>query len=462
MLTDEELLQVLVKMNPWWQTNQVPNHLKKDKNRKILSELQSFIDEDRITSLIGLRRVGKTTLLYQLIDHLLDDESKENVLYASLDDVTLIDLKKPVKRIFEVYKNKVKKDEGMTYLFLDEIEFDETWELELKNIWDRENVKIFISGSSSLKIKRSKESLVGRIHTIRLPPLSFYDFMSFDGVELDMGDHRKEFQKRLLRGSEEAYDAVENCTYELNLLKEDARSNLNRYLIRGGFPETFSVDKIDIWQRFLKEDVVDRVLFRDIPEIHDVRDRKLLVSLIQFVAAESSSLFSYNSLSQDLGARNETISNYMTYLENSFLVHIHRNYTSSYQKKIRSRKKIYMADTGLRYALLNKDDEILSDAREMGVGIENLIAIALESMADRYDADLFYWRDKYEVDFVLEKEKPVPIEVKYKKEIRNSDLRGLKKFKEEHGEDGIVITKDRMDYQNDMVFIPAWAFLTLA
>ncbi len=461
MLTDEELLQVLVKMNPWWQTNHVPKHLKKDKKRKIFGELQLFIDEDRITSLIGLRRVGKTTLLYQLIDYLLGNESKENVLYASLDDVTLIDVEKPVKRIFEVYKNKVKKDEGPTYLFLDEIEFDETWELELKNIWDRENVKIFISGSSSLKIKRSKESLVGRIHTVQLPPLSFYDFMSFSGVELDLDDHRKAFQKSLLRGAEEAYDAVENCTYELNLLKEEAQSNLNRYLIRGGFPETFSVDKIDVWQRFLKEDVVDRVLFRDIPEIYDVRDRKLLVSLIQFVAAETSSLFSYNSLSQDLGARNETISNYMTYLENSFLVHIHQNYTSSYQKRIRSRKKIYMADTGLRNALLNKGDEVLSDAGEMGVGMENLIAIALESVADRYDADLFYWRDKYEVDFILDKEKPVPIEVKYKEEIRTSDLRGLKKFKEEHGEGGIVITKDRMDYQNDKAFIPVWAFLTL-
>ncbi len=461
MLTDEELLQVLVKMNPWWQTKQVPKHLKKDKKRKIFGELQSFIAEERITSIIGLRRVGKTTLLYQLIDQLLEDESKENILYVSLDDVTLIDLEEPVKRIFEVYKNKVKKDEGMTYLFLDEIEFDETWELELKNIWDRENVKIFISGSSSLKIKRSKESLVGRIHTVCLPPLSFYDFMSFSGVELDIDDHRKEFQKRLLRGNEEAYDAVENCRYELNLLKEDARSDLNRYLIRGGFPETFSVDKIDLWQRFLKEDVVDRVLFRDIPEIYDVRDRKLLVSLIQFVAAESSNLFSYNSLSQDLGARNETISNYMTYLENSFLIHIHQNYTSSYQKRIRSRKKIYMADTGLRNALLNKDDEILSDAKEMGVEMENLIAIALESLSERYDADLFYWRDKYEVDFVVEKEKPVPIEVKYKEDIRTSDLKGLKKFKEKHGEGGIVITKDRMDCDGDTAFIPAWAFLTL-
>ena len=120
-----------------------------------------------------------------------------------------------------------------------------------------------------------------------------------------------------------------------------------------------------------------------------------------------------------------------------------------------------MADTGLRNALLNKDEEILSDAKEMGVGMENLIAIALESMADRYDADLFYWRDKYEVDFVLEKEKPVPIEVKYKEDIRTSDLKGLKKFKEKHGEGGIVITKDKMDCDGDTAFIPAWAFLTL-
>lgn len=461
MLTDEELLQVLVKMNPWWQTDRVPEHLKMQKKREVFDELRSFTDEDRITSLIGLRRVGKTTLLYQLIDHQLESESSESVLYASLDDVTLLDLDKPVKRIFEVYKNKVRRKEGPTYIFLDEIQFDDTWELELKNIWDREKVKVFVSGSSSLKIKRSKESLVGRIHTVKLPPLSFYGFMRFNGVEMDLNDYRKRFQRNLVKGSEQAYKVLENCSYELELMRGDASSLLNRYLIRGGFPETLDVDKIDLWQRFLKEDVVDRVLFRDIPEIYEVRNRRLLVSLLHFAAAESSRLFSYNSLSQDLGARNETISNYMTYLENSFLIHIHQNYTSSYQKKIRSRKKIYMADTGLRYALLNMENDILSDAQELGVGMENLIAIALDSLTDRYNIDLFYWRDKYEVDFVLERENPVPIEVKYKNDIRSSDLKGLQKFREEYSVGGIVITKDRMDHQNGIAFIPAWAFLVL-
>jgi len=461
MLTDEELLQALIKMNPWWRTDQVPEHLKRHKKRKEFNKLQSFIDEDRITSIIGLRRVGKTTLMYQLIDHLLEEKKKENLVYASLDDVMLIDVENPVKKIVDVYKNKIRKGDGKVYLFLDEIEFDEGWELELKNLWDREDIKVFISGSSSLKIKKSKESLVGRIHTVQLSPLSFYDFLRFSEVDVELEEHRKKFQKSLFNDND-IYEQIEDCRYELDILKEDVLSLLNRYMIRGGFPENFSVEKIDLWHKFLREDVVDRVLFRDIPEIYDVRNRKLLVSLLHFVAAESSSLFSYNSLSQDLGARNETISNYMTYLENSFLVHIHQNYTSSYQKRLRSRKKIYMADIGLRNALLNKGEEILSDSEELGIDIENMIAIALESLTDRYDAELFYWRDNYEVDFILEKDLPLPIEVKYKNQIRSSDLKGLKKFKEEHGVSGMVITKDKMDLEEDIAFIPAWAFLLLA
>ncbi len=462
MLTDEELFQVLVRMNPWWKTGSVPEHLKMERKRRIFEDLESFLDEDRITSVIGLRRVGKTTLLYQLIDHLLDEEDEESIIYASLDDVTLMDLKNPVKRILEVHRNKVGKNEGELYLFLDEIEFDEDWEIELKNIWDREDIKIFISGSSSLKIKRSKESLTGRIHTIQIPPLSFYDFMKFSGIEVDIEKYRKRFQKSLFKGGKETFEAVDRCMYELGLLKDDALSILNRYILRGGFPETFSVDKLDLWQRFIKEDVVDRVVFRDIPEIYDVRERKLLVSLLHFVAAETSNLFSYNSLSQDLGARNETISNYMTYLENSFFIHILEKYSPSYQKRMRSRKKIYMADTGLRNALLSKGDEILTDPGELGVNIENLTAIALKTVGERYDADLFYWRDKYEVDFILEKDNPIPIEVRYKNEIRSSDLKGLKRFNDESGSTGIMITKEKMDYEGDIAYIPAWAFLLLA
>ena len=171
-------------LNPWWVTSKVQGEYSKFEKRHLFYDMSKYLSNKQIIVLTGLRRTGKTVGLHHLIESLLRNYPKENILYYSFD---LLDDK--IENILVQYKEKVKIDikKERVFVFLDEIQKHHDWENELKLLYDNfSNIKFIISGSASLFIeKKTKESLAGRTYSFVMEPLTFKEYLELRKVKID-------------------------------------------------------------------------------------------------------------------------------------------------------------------------------------------------------------------------------------------------------------------------------------
>ncbi|MBU0646839.1 AAA family ATPase [Patescibacteria group bacterium] len=172
------ILEEIIKQNKHWANNTSWFDTKKYQ-RKLLSELISYIEEEQILSIVGLRRTGKTTILWQIIQHLIKNKNinSKNILFLSFDEA-LITSKLSLNKYLDAFLDKTKNNE-LKYIFLDEIQYIDKWQHILKRYYDTiGNIKFIISGSSSLFVrKKTTESLAGRIYEFKLNHLDFDEFL---------------------------------------------------------------------------------------------------------------------------------------------------------------------------------------------------------------------------------------------------------------------------------------------
>ncbi len=311
---------------------------------------------------------------------------------------------------------------GRYMLLLDEIQKLDNWENQLKGVYDTfgKNIKIVVSGSESLFIKRkSKETLAGRIFNFKVEPLSFREFLLFKGVDFKpIGLYEKEL-------------GILFDTYTLTL----------------GFPELVNIDSKEIIKRYIKESVVEKVIFKDIQNLFKIKDVSVIESLLNIFLEEPGQLVDFSELSRELGISRQTISSYLIYLEDSFLIKKLYNYSKNRRKVERKLKKYY--PTIISADLLFKDDD-LSKSRVF----EWLIIMQLKAE--------FFWKDPYknEVDAVLVEKNTLPVEIKYGKIDTHGILAFMKKF---DIKEGVIITRNKEEkhkiHGSDISFVPAFKFL---
>lgn len=452
------LLDILRAQNEWWSTGKVPSVLLKDIKRIEFGKAVDQIDDERILGMIGPRRTGKTTILYQVINKILENVKPERILFFSADDPALLPYKENLfENIIKTYYEDVllepRRGEKV-YIFIDEIHFLAGWELWLKKYYDlKYNIKFIISSSSAIHIqRRSKESLVGRIFEILLLPLSFRDFIALSGKK-EIAEHYQKFTFEALM-TEPA----------LSLLKfdEECKILLNKYLLYGGFPEAIFNENILLWQEKLVSDVLRKVLYRDLAELYNVRIPSKLEELFVNIATNTSETFSYSSLSRNLGISIEAVINYISYLEAAYLVGELRLYSKTQEKSLRSNRKYFLMDCGLRNAVLRS---LTISGENIGLLVESVIQKHLYVFAESRGMKTSYFREKGEVDIILHsRDTLLPIEVKYQSSISKSDFKTLVSFMEGSNIDkGILVTRDLLDrYEingKDIRMIPAWLFL---
>jgi len=394
------------------------------KKRKLFNKIVKEIKSQQIISLIGLRRTGKTTILKQLIDYLIQKKVKrEKIILYSFDEN-----QPKIADIIQDYENRIGKTvletKEVIYIFLDEIQKLKNWQNQVKYYYDNyKNIKFFVSGSSSLFIKKqTQESLAGRIYEFILEPLSFDEFLIFRNMD--------------------------DLLKKPNLLQDTIKKEFLRYQKRQ-FIEIVNETK-EKTAKYTKS-IVEKIVYQDIPRIFPIDQEGLLIRMLRIIASNPGLMSNYESLSQELGINRVTISNYFFYLEESFLVKKLYNFSKNMLTSEKKMKKFYLKSTSF-FPLLNDD---VDEAKL----IENLIVIATNSH--------FFWRtpQHYEVDIVLnEKGKITPIEVKYRKHIVKKDLKNLIRFcKKFNLENAVIITKDILKQERigkiNIRFIPAWKFL---
>lgn len=431
---EERHRRLLIKQNQWWQdeTTELPEF-----ERDLIKELLKYEEYKQIICIIGLRRVGKTILMKQIIQKL--NASKNNICYISFDDIDFQQYRiaEDLINYFLEFSNKNEK----RFLFLDEIQKLPNWADLLKVYYDiEENLKIFVSGSASLEIKEYKETLAGRILTFHLPILTFKEFVRYFGMDYSLSEN-------LFRD------------YDLKFItqKERYKELFELYLIKGAFPELLEIADKDFIRKYIKESVVEKAI-SDISKIA-LENEKIIYELFRLLVNSNAQLFEIVNLASILKINRNLVSSYLTLLEKTFLIKISYNFTASISKQVRASKKQYCAHSSVVIALLDYPIEILN-TEVAGHLVEATIANNLENIS--------FWRTPHhEIDFIIKSDnKIIPIEVKYKTRIDKSDIKSILKFMEEFQlKKGYIITKDLLEQQkineNELIFIPAWLFLLM-
>ena len=394
-------------LNPWWKNGRVEIEYERSIARPSLKEIINFIEERQILTIIGLRRAGKTTIIHQIINHLLNKKvKKENILYYNFDMGTL-EIEEMINK-FEAITN-VKIKEEKVFIFLDEIQKLDNWHNKLKLIYDlNKNIKFFITGSASLFIeKKTKESLAGRIFSFQLTPLTFKEFLLFKDLKYEKN---------------------------IDLWKKEINNFFIDYLKTGGFPELVDEKNNEKIKAYIKESIIDRLIYIDIPQVFKIDEPELLIKLINIISSNPGMIIDFNNIASDLKRNRKTIASYLFYLEKAFLIKKFYNFSSNFLTSEKKGKRFYPASTAFAYFF---------DV-EMSKLVENTVAIAL-------DTKFFYRKQNQEVDFIkVKKNKELrAIEVKYKENIKKEDLAGLKhffnRFSEKFEVKSFLITKNLED-----------------
>ena len=373
----------IFEFNPWWETGEVEKEIKVMKRRFLFETLKRNLGKRQIDVVIGLRRVGKTVLLHHLIDYLLSSGVKPKEIFYFSFDLEREDLEKVVKEYEEnVLRERIKN--RRVYLFFDEIQKLKDWENKIKVLYDLNfKVKIVLSGSSSVNLmKQSRESLAGRVKFHYLHPLNFREFLMFKGERIPKND------------------------FEIH--KQRLKILLNEFLLKG-FPETLSMNEKET-KEYIRELVVERIIYRDIPESFRIEDIEIVRTLAEYIFENPGVILNIDDLSRNLGRHKKTIRNALNYLELSFLIKRLTNIRPGFLVASRKNRKGYPLHTSL--ATTENRDKIM----------ETLIRSELQAEN--------YWRkNNKEVDFVIKSgNKLIPVEVKNKERTDKKDLKGLIKF----------------------------------
>lgn len=459
---EEKLARLYNQYNPWWEKRGIPQKYQFPYRRELFGKIVDLVRQGQNIILVGPRRVGKTVVLYQFIQFLLDEGvDSKRIFYLAGDDPSLTAEEHPVAdavRFLEkiVVGKSLRDEKEKYYLIFDEIQGIEKWAEYFKKYIDLGYpLYLLASGSSSIKmIKTTRQSLIGRAIEVTAYPFSFKEFLSLkynfsfpQASPLDIG------QPQIIK------DQVESL-YREGLGKIDlVKKALEDYFIYGGFPETYRMPESEV-ASYLKTQVIERVLFRDIPDVVEIRNPHLLQQILTFISSESANIINFTNLSSKFSARYETISTYLFYLESAFLINILRKYSRSGLTRAKTWPKVHIQDPALTCAMLNLEREIFTRPQILGRIAEGIVA----SLFCRLDLPYFYWRQRdKEVDIVLEKKgKVLPVEVKYAPQLDKRELSGLRSFQSKYNpECALVITQSEFKAEEEIIYLPLWVLLLM-
>ena len=471
IVSNEQVIKVLRQYNPWWRSPSLIKEESKPQKRLAYYEALKMIKHKtirRFAVLSGARRVGKTTIMYQMIENLIDEGvNPGNILYVSFDNpiVKLVS----VESVISIYESLYPIEETK-YIFLDEIQYTENWELWMKVIYDsRKDIRLTATGSASpILEKGAADSGTGRWSVLKIPTMSFYEYCHLLQIEEPILPDNLKLTKLVKMNNAELGDLMDRFT----LLK----GHFNRYLMIGGFPELVLSDDDVYAQRVLREDVVDKVIKRDVLTLFNVRSPLLMEKLFLYLCMNSTEIFSVTTAAKELENISPiTIENYIEALEMSNLIYVAKPIDVGSKGALKGKPKIFIADAAIRNAVLMIED-VLSDEKELGSMVETCVYKHIAAFYQGSSAQLGYFRklkgNQKEVDVVIElpREK-ILCEVKYRNNshIPSSDaIVELCNDEKSKVTNAFLITKNLEDFgitkhetKTAIMRVPAIAFLYL-
>ncbi len=423
--------------NPWWDNRELVKDLT-GLPRLETKKIFKFIHEREIKIITGVRRSGKSTILYQLVDCLLKAGVQPgNILLVNFEDKKFRDM--DIENIFNIYQREV-DPEGKLYIFLDEIQNADGWSEWIRKKYDlfKKNSFIVTGSSSHLLEKEYSTLLTGRNIKFEIMPLSFNEFLDF-----------REFK-------------VPDVRLMTTQTKNKLLSHLNEYLEHGGFPE------IALKKKVLKNSQLnqyfDDIINRDVVARYDLSSLKAF-DLAKYLLTNTGNLFSFRSARAFTKLGMETLEKYLSKITETYLIYLVPIFSYSMKDQRQYPRKIYCIDNGLRNTVS------FQFSRDIGRTAENTVFIELKRRYKEPEYEVYYWKNQKheEVDFLIKKGLKIEQVIQVCWDIRNHgtkkrELKALIKAMEEFKlKQGVVITEDREGEEKSkgkkIRFIPLWKWL---
>lgn len=400
----------------------------------IRRDLEVPLMPKKVITLYGPRRAGKSFYLFSLINKLLEQGiAKNRIIYVNFEDDRILPLTAGhlqflIDAYYELYPDN--KGENL-FFFFDEIQNIEGWEKFVTRIYEKEKVKVFVTGSSpKLSSREIATSLRGRTLSYALSPLNFNEFLRFRGLKL-----KKNFQ-------------FSNQRFKIKKL-------LREYIEWGVFPEVVLEDDV-ILRRKILEEYFNLLVFMDLAERFSLENMNLLKDLLKFLFTDITSRFSvnsyYNVTKEKISLSRETVSLYLSYIEESQYFFFPPLFSYSMKVQKVNPKKIVCIDNGLR------NTAAFRFSRDLGKLAENLVGTILKWE----QKELYYWQGKREVDFVFKEGNFLTaVNVCYSAVIKQREIDSLLEFEKKFRniKKLILITEDLKKQEKGIEFIPLWKWL---
>jgi uncharacterized protein len=486
---------ILQTYNLWWQGLEHAFGGLPEFRRDVFDDLYADVRQlPQMVSVTGPRRVGKSTLLQQSIQQLIQDAPEPQ---AQANRIVYFSMQDPGLEIPGFNQDKFFNDlvaaavqaskSGPTYLFLDEIQRFPRWELYLKKYYDLKTpVRFVVSGSASAPIfKKSRESLLGRVKDFHVLPFSFREWFWFTDrsgepyVDREMSAHIcRSIAKDGRHFQSNGAEVVEWLTPDNadNMFGQDHQVNASaceNFLFEGGFPEVWNLPTLLAKQEYLYQNQVERVIFEDLLVAAEFRKpemlRRFYLGLLKDPGRESN----LSQISSEIGLARSTIETYFPLLEATDLVWRLHKHTSTKSTPKAGNFKTYLVDLAVRNAVLKlSQEQMVADSTLMGAYAENVVANHLRRWPGL--VELGYWRrNNDEIDFIVDLGSTrIGVEVKYRNDVQDKDVLKAARLSGAHGcEACIVVTKEPVAVETveklkaqsplPLAIVPLAAFLML-
>ena len=422
-----EIETLLFNQNPQWTDSKwLPEEnswFRRDATRTI----QKWIKKRFATTITGMRRTGKSTILKQLISDLIKKDLRNNIFYFSFEKLSVKPEPLLILKLINLYLDSILRKKPYeikekVYFFLDEIQNIPFWQNSVKSLYDlNPNFKFIISGSNSLFIKkRSEESLAGRMIDVKINPLSFSEFLRMKNKNL--------FHKINNKTWVAANMGIINSLFE-------------EYLKKGQFPEIIK-EKLssEDAEKYLLS-IEDKIIRQDLVKVFPVNYPEILAMVFEIIKRGVGQRIEYQKIALEAGIDQRTIMKYFEFLQYGFLINLCYNWGAKKPiRPLRRVKKGYLTSTNF------------SENADASRLVENYVYNYLFSQY----ADVYFQKDP-EIDFLIstDNNEIFLLEIKYQNQIRKEDCKNISSFKSKEPINKFLITKTDFAKKDEISYLPA-------
>lgn len=475
------LRQALVAYNPWWKTRSFSVPGVPDFKRDAFVQAMRHTEANHGLALLinGPRRVGKTTIINQVIRCLIEEKKVpvKRILFFSLDDPLIQQLpQKDQGTLFEallaqwaqVVGTALRTSSNTLYCFLDEVQRLPCWELYIKRYVDlRYPIRFIISGSASHTIfRKSLESLLGRLVDISLPPFTFREFVRYhypkhgvflnklSGDVLDIGEVSSvtQFNRRL--NEEIKPDAIQQWNHYAD-----------EYAQKGGFPQLWMMGSAVERSAFIDQQYVERVTLEDLRLVKEIRRPEIFHQFLRYAFARTGDEMNLEKLAALIQTTRVTLTEALPLLLQTELIRKVERFTGKPVRLRSTHAKLYAADLMLMQGITKIITSL--EGEEQGRIAETLVHNLIRLFPGV--SDISYYREpsgKQEIDFVARVgSRVIPIESVYKKQADSHHRNSIRAFLETHGKQnsfGILVTREDWKIEQPILEMPLSIFLLMA